>query len=330
MPVTRGGLVLSLDFELAWGVHDTLDVHGTYRPNVMGAREAIPRLLDVFHEYDIHATWATVGLLFAGSREEALAYAPSERPRYLNDRLDPYAIEVGPDERSDPLHYGSSLINAIASCPGQEVASHSFSHYYCLEPGQTREAFAADIASAVAIAAARGIALRSFVFPRNQARLDYLGVLADNGFITYRGPEPNSLNRPRPGRAGNLLIRGARLVDAYLPVSGAKVSPWPSIPVESAESPLVNVPASHFLRPLSERGAWLGRFQRQRIRSSMRRAAESGGLFHLWWHPHNFGASMLTNLIELRGLLDDFAMLRDEFGMRSYSMGDVAREVLDT
>ena len=330
MSLTRGGLVLSLDFELAWGVHDTLDVHGPYRANIIGAREAVARLLDVFHEYEIRATWATVGLLFAGSREEALAYAPSERPRYLNDRLDPYAIEVGPDERSDPLHYGNSLITAINSCPGQEIASHSFSHYYCLEPGQTPEAFAADIASAVAIAAANGIALQSFVFPRNQVRLDYLGVLADNGFITYRGAEPNSLNRPRPGRAGNLLTRGARLVDAYLPISGANVSQWPSVPIEAGESHLVNVPASHFLRPVSERRAWLGQLQRRRIRSSMRTAAETGGLFHLWWHPHNFGASMMTNLMLLRGLLDDFAMLRDEFGMRSHSMGEVARMVLDT
>ena len=324
MRVDNAGLVVSLDLELAWGVHDTLDVHGAYRKNILGVRDAVPRLLEVFQEYGINATWATVGLLFAQSDEEALAYAPSERPNYVNRSLDPYAINVGRDEHSDPLHYGRSIIDAIAACPGQELASHTFSHYYCLEPGQTRATFEADVVSAVAIARARGITLRSFVFPRNQVRQDYLDVLVNYGFTSYRGPEPNWLNAPRPGRAGGLVLRGARWLDTYLPIAGANALPWP---LATTPPGIVNVPASRFLRPVPDGAAWLGRAQRQRLFSGMRRAANTGGLYHIWWHPHNLGASITTNLAHLRSTFDEFLVLRDTFGMRSYTMAEVAQAV---
>ena len=59
-----GTLVVSLDFELFWGMLDvcTLD---EYRENVLGGRKAIPQMLQLFEKYNIHATWAAVGFLFA-------------------------------------------------------------------------------------------------------------------------------------------------------------------------------------------------------------------------------------------------------------------------
>ena len=77
---------------------------------------------------------------------------------------------TGDNEDDDPMHYASSLIARIAKTPKQEIATHTFSHYYCQEPGETREAFAADIASAMAIARRYGFDIRSIVFPRNQFR----------------------------------------------------------------------------------------------------------------------------------------------------------------
>src|SRR5579859_4252999 len=65
-----GAFVISLDFELHWGVRDHEPLDGPYRPNLLGARNAIPRLLEMFERYGISATWAIVGFLFARSREE--------------------------------------------------------------------------------------------------------------------------------------------------------------------------------------------------------------------------------------------------------------------
>ena len=47
-------------------------------------------------------------------------------------------------------------------------------------------------------------------------------------------------------------------------------------------------------------------------------------MFHLWWHPHNFGVDLQENLDVLRALLAHFRMLQGEFDMVSCSMADVA------
>ncbi len=56
-----GTFVISLDFELHWGVRDHRTV-ADYRENLLGVRRVVPALLSLFSEFGIHATWATVGL----------------------------------------------------------------------------------------------------------------------------------------------------------------------------------------------------------------------------------------------------------------------------
>jgi hypothetical protein len=75
-----GALVVSLDFELHWGVHDRRPLSARECSRLLAARAAIPRILDVFEEFRIRATWATVGLLFAKSRSEALNFTPNPKP----------------------------------------------------------------------------------------------------------------------------------------------------------------------------------------------------------------------------------------------------------
>ena len=86
-----GALVISLDFELHWGVRDKCALDGPYRENLLGARRAIPLLLDLFEEFDVAATWATVGFLFARSRREREQFSPAVRPHYADARLDAYS-----------------------------------------------------------------------------------------------------------------------------------------------------------------------------------------------------------------------------------------------
>ena len=107
-----GQFVISLDFELHWGVRDHTAVD-QYRENLLGVREVVPALLARFRQREVHATWATVGILFAKTRAEALQHAPSDRPAYTNARLNPYTgLEAaGPDEAADPFHFAGSLVD---------------------------------------------------------------------------------------------------------------------------------------------------------------------------------------------------------------------------
>ena len=45
-----GQLIISLDFELLWGVRDHAD-RASYGDNIIGAREAIPHILELFYSH---------------------------------------------------------------------------------------------------------------------------------------------------------------------------------------------------------------------------------------------------------------------------------------
>lgn len=316
-----GALVVSLDFELHWGVRDLMAPDGPYRANLLGARTAIPRMLELFTEFGVGVTWATVGFLFAASQGELRRFSPALRPAYHDPGLSPYAEPLGEGEDDDPLHYAASLVEAIRARPRQEVATHTFSHFYCLEPGQTREAFAADLASAVAIAAARGITLRSVVFPRNQYNPAYADVLRQAGIVCYRGNQRGRVYRAVRLAGEKPWIRAARLTDAYLDLSGHGTTPWAEVLQPDG---LCNLPASRMLRPWSHRLRALEPLRLARITRALRHAAEAGEIFHLWWHPHNFGIRQEENLAVLRQVLEAFAALRESHGMRSLTMHEAA------
>ena len=67
----NGKLVISLDFEIYWGVRDAVTLK-EYKEHLLGVQKVIPLLLDLFKQYDIQATFATVGFLFFSNKEEFL------------------------------------------------------------------------------------------------------------------------------------------------------------------------------------------------------------------------------------------------------------------
>ena len=80
---------ISLDFELFWGVFDVMQIE-TYGRNILGGRKAIPLLLSLFKKYNIHATWATVGMVSFENKKELLNYLPDTKASYNNKHHDPY------------------------------------------------------------------------------------------------------------------------------------------------------------------------------------------------------------------------------------------------
>ncbi len=57
-------------------------------------------------------------------------------------------------------------------------------------------------------------------------------------------------------------------------------------------------------------------------------AAEHGLLYHLWWHPHNFGMETEANLALLRGVLEHYRHLHETAGMQSRTMREVAEAAI--
>ena len=309
-----GALVVSLDFELHWGVLERA-ADGPYRANLEGVPESVRGTLALFREFGIAATWATVGFLFARSRGERERFSPAVRPRYSVPLPDPYRVPTGEGEADDPLHYAPTLVAEIGATPGQELATHTFSHLYCLEPAENlREAFRHDLRAAQAIMReTAGVQARSIVFPRNQHNPAFDDLLAGEGITCFRGCTRAFGWAPRARAGHTLAMRAARAVDAY--AGGAHSVRWSEVRQPSG---LCNLPARLLLRPGS------AGLKARRIVRALRHAARAGEILHLWWHPHNFGAHPARELATLRTLLESFARLREGEGMESLSMADVA------
>ena len=68
----NGKFVVSLDFEIFWGVRDAVKPE-EYKNNLLAVHEVIPLMLQMFKKYNINATFATVGFLFFQNKEELMA-----------------------------------------------------------------------------------------------------------------------------------------------------------------------------------------------------------------------------------------------------------------
>lgn len=320
----RGQFVISLDFELYWGVRDKRKLTD-YGPSLRKVHELLPDMLQMFREYNIKATFATVGLLFAKNKEELVKYSPEIKPSYSDPTLSPYSDNfagVKESFKTDPYHYAWDLLQLIGQeYPEHEIGTHTFSHYYCQEAGQTLDEFRADLASAVTIAKAKGIDLSSLVFPRNQYNPEYLAVCKELGILTYRGNEKAWYFAPDSKEDTTLKKKIYRTLDCYVNISGHNCYKLTDL---KSQLPY-NIPSSRFLRPYMDKGGPLvEHFKLKRIKESMTYAAKNNLLYHLWWHPHNFGKNTERNMDSLKSVLDNYKKLNLQYGFRSVNMKDCA------
>lgn len=318
----NGAFVLSLDFELHWGVFDTVGPDSPYMQNLLGEWTVIPKMLQMFREREIAATWATVGFLFARGRKDLERFRPDVLPRYANPALDSYAVQVGEDEKDDPIHFAPSLIERVAETPRQEIATHTYSHYYCCEDGCSVPSFRADLASAIAIAREYGHEVGSIVLPRNMVREGFLPVIREMGLNCYRGLDPSwmynakdNADFQRPEK------RIGRLIDRYVNISGHNLTRWRDVVTADG---LCNVPATRYLQPLADNPG-LDRGRLLWICDAIREAAQKKRIVHLWWHPHDFGLDQDGNLEALRTILDVAVQYRESHGLQSITMAEVAQ-----
>lgn len=315
-----GIFTISLDLELYWGTRDKLSL-AQYQDNILGTRQAVPALLRLFGDYQVGATWAVVGFLMCRNKDQLLECLPPLKPQYQNPRLSPYPEidAIGFDEHDDPLHFGASLVDQIVEAPRQELATHTLSHYYCLEPGQNPAEFDADLRVALQLAHDRyGREIKSIVFPRNQVELSYLQVCEAQGLQAYRGNEPVWFYQAHNEAETTWAMRLMRASDTFINLAGDHIY------LIEANAGLINVPSSRFLRPYSRRLELLEGLRLRRIFRSMEAAVRRNQVFHLWWHPENFGINLEQNLRFLKQILEHYARLRDSYGMQSLTMLEVA------
>lgn len=321
--ISNPTFIVSLDFELYWGVLDNKTI-SEYRKNLEGVHDVVPKILELFQKYNIHATWATVGFLFFDSLCDLKGQLPDAIPQYELRKLSPFLYIKGNSELENKLHFAPELIMTVKATPNQEIGSHTFSHFYCLEEPISRQAFESDTKSFNQIASSNSISSISIVFPRNQYSNQHLDIVAQNGYLCYRGNEKNkAFSAQKSETYFSFKNRLLRSLDSYINIYGDQ-----TYKIDDTQKP-INLPSSRFFKPYSNSLSFLEGLKVRRIKTSMTHAAKQNEVFHLWWHPHNFGINIEENIKQLEEILQHFTSLKTKYSMQSLNMGEVAQIIQD-
>jgi len=310
----KGKFIISLDFELFWGISETKNFE-TYGENLSNTHIVVEKLLDIFDKFDIRVTWATVGFLFFKDEKELIQLREKiEQPSYSKIPLKNYEYLDSVKDDYLNIYFAGNLIKKINNNLNHEIATHTFSHYYTLEDGQTMNQFKIDINLAIDIAKKDNIYIDSIVFPRNQYSDRHITYCKSVGISVFRGNESHWIYKP--GTKQGWFKRGLRLLDSYFKISGDNTF------VVRDVNGIKNVKSSRFLRPYNSKLKFAEGLRMKRILSEMTYAAKNNKCYHLWWHPHNFGKDLEQNLAFLKTILIHYEKLNLEYGFSSVRMKD--------
>lgn len=300
-----GSVVISLDCELGWGRHTDVP-SGEF---VREGRSNWYRLLDLFEEFDVRATWAIVGHLALSDCDRPHVDHPS------GERCCEQSVDGVPPEE---VWFGPDLVDAVRSAAvDHEIGSHGFTHWRFDRDGMTESSADSEFAESAAALRDSGGTSTSFVYPVN--RVGHRRQLAQNGFDCYRGPNPRIASQTTARR------RLGKLRDA---VAWAGTPPIVTPSVD--EHGLVNVPASLYLYGFEgpARTA-VTTVRRDPVVAKAKRgidaAVASDGVFHLWFHPHDFEGDGEGG--RLRPVLEHLRERVESTDLRVETMGDVSRRI---
>jgi peptidoglycan/xylan/chitin deacetylase (PgdA/CDA1 family) len=277
----RGIFTISLDFELIWGTFDKPKHTRFRRLCAIEREEVIDRLLELFVQYRVSATWCTVGHLF----------------------LDPTSDRGVHSTGADALiFYARDLVDKIHECVvPQEVGSHTFTHRVFDDPSCTRSIADEELALCTKAARDIGVRMTSFVFPRN--RIAHLDLLPRHGFTAFRGQDERWHARTGQRR---WFHRAGHLLDVFRATTPPAVMPvWREEGVWEIPGSMLFTP-SHGLRRMIPAAARV-----RRARKGLMNAAESKKIFHLWFHPTDLVVRRNAMFEGLRRILEYACELRE-------------------
>lgn len=301
----RGIFTISLDLELIWGTQDLFGKDGFGEMCLIERRTVIDRLLELFAEFDISATWCIVGHLFLDecAEIEGIKHPEIIRPQHSWKNGDWFDLDPSSNIDDAPLFYGRDIVEKIRDFPVyQEIGSHSFSHIIYGDEGCSVEAARTDLAECVSVAEKLGVQMTSFVFPRNE--IGHLDQLRAAGFSTYRGVEPNWYELRSVPHSVRRLLRLIDVVNATIPPT--------VLPVKDS-SGLWNIPGSAMFFPMDGVRRHIPMSRRvRRAHRGLETAAGDKRIFHFWFHPTNLVNSIDEMFAGLRKILERAAKLRDD------------------
>lgn len=312
-----GVFTLSLDTELAWGCFDIGQTE-KYREEYANTRRVVSHLCNLFEKYGVSATWAIVAHLLEDCGPNATTHNGQARPNF--DWIDDWFEELPCSSNVDEeLWYAPDLVQTIRSCSvTQELGLHGYTHMILGDDGCTTETAEDEVERAVAVfERSLGTTPNSFVFPRNQ--IGNLKVLREHGIETFRDRDARWYESDS---VPNLVRSGCRFADEFVRASPPVVTP-------RQKCGMVSIPGSQIFRPNT--GWWRYTPQNSQVaraKAGLSKAARTGKIFHLWFHPFNLGRDTDELLDALETILAHAAALEETGDIEILSMNEITEEYL--
>lgn len=268
--MTQPTLILSFDCEGKWGMADRLSARHRRLLTTEKLEGAYRELVAMLQRHKLRATFAFVGLMTLSAEEfREVAGLFRDAPAPAERWLEPFWRDRLAGCTDGWL--APQCLEIVRTVPGHEIGAHGCTHTPIGHPFLSQGGFGWELARLHDVARLKGIRPLSFVYPRNLVA--FTGTLAAAGFLGYRAPL-----RRGPGLWGRIaaLAREANLADVSQP-------PCPVQPPDA-----VAIPSGYFLnwrrgiRRAVPRAVTVARWRRIRDH-----ALQTGGVVHLWLHPHN-------------------------------------------
>jgi len=306
----KGVFTISLDTELAWGTFDKGNVE-RYEEAYRNTPEVIDRLCDLFDEYEIPATWAVVSHLLEDCDGD---HADRTSPdfEWVDDWFSELPCASGMDK---DLWYAPWLVDRIQDCETkQEIGLHGSTHMQLGAEGCSRQQAEEEVGAAVETLRSLGVEPKSFVFPRND--IGHLDVLREHGIEAYRGVDARWYERAAVPSAVKPPLRFAD--------EAVRGTPPVVEPIE--RDGIVEIPGSQVFRPSHDGWQYTpGESSVARAKKGLRRAARTGSVFHLWFHPFNLGHEPERDLKRLESVLATVEKFETDGRLECTQFGRVVR-----
>ena len=259
--------ILSFDCEGKWGMADDPAMASNHPIGDDSLAKAYERIFEILDKYEIPGTFALVGL-FAGryedyveSRDQLLQSKPHKE--WLQIPEQSFAAGV-----TDGWFY-PKLVENIRSKGMHEIASHSYSHLPLNNSDVAEESLLTELNLVRQWQERNSVELSTFIFPRNQ--IQYQEALNDFDYLGYR-----QCDLQNAAYANRIKI----LQD--------ECNIRKKSDVHSANAEPIAIPPGTFLNwRQGPRRVIPEQLTLKRWSNVLRHAVVSGGVAHLWLHPHN-------------------------------------------
>jgi peptidoglycan/xylan/chitin deacetylase (PgdA/CDA1 family) len=300
-----GRFIVSLDCEGKWGMADSLEPYHDRLLTDDALAQVYRDIVAQFAAHDVPATFAFV---------MAFTLTPDERRQFayiLEDQgqKDEWMAHVWADWRAGRTGgwFQPDALETVRADPRHELACHSFSHRDLADDAISEAGAEAELDAAAAASRIKGVAPRTFIYPRNS--VGHVPVLGRKGYIGYREA------RPRTSRWRALA-------------SELDVWPWSEAAAPPPDGRPVAIPAGYFLNWRFGPRRYVPRAVTvRRWKTLLNRAAKTGGVAHLWFHPHNFITAPSTSET-LEEILAYAARLRAAGWLRIQTQEQYCEEML--